>query len=71
MPNKNHVNSTGMEVFMNGTSMFGVVTENLLNMSPEWKEALHSDLQDAIKRGVVQPLECTVFPRQQAELAFR
>jgi hypothetical protein len=68
---KNDVNYTGMEVFMNGTAMFGVVTKNLLNMPPEWKEALHMGLQDAIKRGVVQPLECAVFPRQHAQLAFR
>jgi hypothetical protein len=68
---KNHVNYTGMEVFMNGSAMFGVVTKSLLNMPPEWKEALHLGLQDAIKRGVVRPLECAVFPRQQAQLAFR
>lgn len=60
-----------MGVFMNGISLCGVVTKNLLNMPSDWKEALHSDLQDAIKRGVVQPLECAVFPRQQAQLAFR
>jgi len=65
------VNYTGMGVFMNGISMFGVVTKNLLNMPPDWKEALHSNIQDAIERGVVQPLECAVFPRQQAQLAFR
>jgi len=56
---------------MNGISMFGVVTKNLLNMSPDWKETLLSDLQDTIERGVVQPLECAVFLREQAQLAFR
>jgi hypothetical protein len=60
-----------MGVFLKDTAMFGVITKSLCNMPPEWMEALHLGLQDAIKRGVVQPLECVVFPRQQAQLAIR
>jgi hypothetical protein len=60
-----------MEDFLKDTVVFGVVTNNLFNMPSEWKEALHIGVQDAIIRGVVQPLECTVFSRKQLELAFR
>ncbi|PNF26652.1 hypothetical protein B7P43_G06818 [Cryptotermes secundus] len=40
-------------------------------MPSEWKEALHFGVQDAVMRGIVQPLECAVFPRKQSQLAFR
>jgi hypothetical protein len=60
-----------MDSFLKDITVFGVVTNNLFNMPSEWKEALHFGVQDAIKRGVVQPLECTVFPRKQLQLAFR
>jgi hypothetical protein len=71
MLNSNYVHITGMDIFLKDTAFFGVLTNSLFSMSPEWKEALHLGIQDGIKRGVVQPLEFTVFPRQQAQLAFR
>jgi hypothetical protein len=60
-----------MEVFLRDTAIFGVVTNRLFNMPSEWKEALHFAVQDGIERGVVQPFKCAVFPRQQAQIAFR
>jgi hypothetical protein len=60
-----------MEYFLKDIAIFGVVTNNLFNMPSEWKEELYFGVQDAIKRGVVQPLECTVFPRKDLQLAFR
>jgi hypothetical protein len=69
--NLNHVHMTGMEAFLKDVTVFGVVTSNLFNMPSEWKEALHFGVQDAVMRGVVQPLECAVFPRKQSQLAFR
>jgi hypothetical protein len=69
--NLNRVHITGMEAFLKDIVVFGVVTNNLFNMPSEWKEALHFGVQDAIKRGAVQPLECAVFPRQESQLAFR
>jgi hypothetical protein len=68
---ENHTFVTGMEVFLKDTAVCGVVANSLLNMPSEWKQALHSAVQDGIERGVVQPLKCVVFPRQQAQLAFR
>jgi hypothetical protein len=69
--NLNHVHITGMEAFLKDIVVFGVVTNNLFNMPSEWKKALQCGVQDAIVRGVVQPLECAVFPRKQSQLAFR
>ncbi|XP_033608867.1 fatty acid synthase [Cryptotermes secundus] len=63
--------SMGMEAFLKDITVFGVVTNNLFNMPSEWKEALHFGVQDAVMRGIVQPLECAVFPRKQSQLAFR
>jgi hypothetical protein len=61
----------GMEVFLQGMSLHGVMLDQVFYGPPEMKKTLHDTLAQGIAAGVVQPLPRTVFPHTEVEQAFR
>ena len=61
----------GMRIFLKNASFHGVVLEQLLKPdSKEWSEVWRL-MEDGIHKGVVKPLQSTVFDMMEQEAAFR
>lgn len=61
----------GMAVFLKNVTFHGILLDMLFNeASTSWREVA-ALLQGGIQDGVVQPLQCTVFPKARVEDAFR
>lgn len=62
---------TGMAIFLKNVTFHGILLDSLFEeASANWQEVA-ALLQAGIRAGVVQPLQCTVFPKDQVEDAFR
>lgn len=60
-----------MAVFLKNVTFHGILLDMLFNeASTSWREVA-ALLQGGIQDGVVQPLQCTVFPKARVEDAFR
>ncbi|XP_070380711.1 fatty acid synthase-like [Dermacentor albipictus] len=67
-------NNLGMSVFLQDTNFHGVMLDSLLlhnTTAMAHKRRLRQLIIDGIKSGVVQPLDVTVFTREDSEQAFR
>ncbi|XP_039082547.1 fatty acid synthase [Hyaena hyaena] len=61
----------GMAVFLKNVTFHGILLDSLLDeVNARWQEVA-ALLKAGIRDGVVQPLKCTVFPKDQVEDAFR
>lgn len=64
----------GMSVFLKNITFHGILLDAILDSSmanrDDWVECV-SLLQAGIKRGVVKPLNYTIFPSNKADNAFR
>ncbi|KAM4664019.1 fatty acid synthase [Discoglossus pictus] len=61
----------GMALFLKNVAFHGILLDALFEEgNREWEEVSNL-LQNGIKEGVVKPLKCTVFSRQEVEPAFR
>ena len=61
---------TGMRMFLQETSFYGVTLNTVFSESFELK-VLHGIMTEGIVSGVVRPLNRTVFPNMEVEQAFR
>ncbi|XP_054923972.2 fatty acid synthase-like [Dermacentor andersoni] len=67
-------NNLGMSVFLQDINFHGVMLDSLLlhnTAAMAHKRRLRELLDEGIKSGVVQPLDVTVFTREDSEQAFR
>lgn len=67
-------NNLGMSVFLQDTNFHGVMLDSLLlhnTAAMAHKRRLRELIDEGIKSGVVQPLDATVFTREDSEQAFR
>ncbi|XP_036124153.1 fatty acid synthase [Molossus molossus] len=61
----------GMAVFLKNVTFHGILLDSLFEeSSTDWREVA-ALLQAGVQAGVVRPLQCTVFPKDQVENAFR
>ncbi|KAM5216963.1 fatty acid synthase [Hipposideros larvatus] len=61
----------GMAIFLKNVTFHGILLDALFDEpSADWQEVAKL-LQAGIRDGVVQPLNCTVFPKDRVEDAFR
>lgn len=61
----------GMAIFLRNVTFHGILLDALFEeASADWR-AVAGLLRAGIRDGVVQPLRCTVFPKDQVEGAFR
>ncbi|XP_016070948.1 PREDICTED: fatty acid synthase [Miniopterus natalensis] len=67
---KNH--PLGMAIFLKNVTFHGILLDSLFEeaSATHWQEVAEL-LRTGIQEGVVQPLKCTVFPKDQVEDAFR
>lgn len=64
-------NPLGMAVFLKNVTFHGILLDALFDeASTNWQEVA-ALLRAGIRDGVVQPLNCTVFPKDRVEDAFR
>lgn len=60
-----------MAIFLRNVTFHGILLDALFEeASADWR-AVAELLRAGIRDGVVQPLRCTVFPKDQVEGAFR
>lgn len=62
----------GMAIFLKNVTFHGILLDSLFEeaSATHWQEVAEL-LRTGIQEGVVQPLKCTVFPKDQVEDAFR
>ncbi|OCT62677.1 fatty acid synthase [Xenopus laevis] len=61
----------GMALFLKNVSFHGILLDALFeDQNKEWED-VSALLKEGIKEGVVKPLKCTVFERDDVEPAFR
>ncbi|XP_063988124.1 fatty acid synthase-like isoform X2 [Diachasmimorpha longicaudata] len=68
MANNSHL---GMKAFMKGISFHGVFLDRLFDAVEQKRKELHKLMQRALDNGAIKPLNCTIFPKDQIEPAFR
>jgi fatty acid synthase, animal type len=61
----------GMRHFLKGITLHGIQLDSVMKHKPTVSREIHRLLTDGIERGVVQPLDRTIFARDQIEDAFR
>uniref|UniRef100_F1N647 Fatty acid synthase n=1 Tax=Bos taurus TaxID=9913 RepID=F1N647_BOVIN len=66
---KNH--PLGMAIFLKNVTFHGILLDSLFEENNTMWQEVSTLLKAGIREGVVQPLKRTVFPRTQAEDAFR
>lgn len=64
-------NPLGMAVFLKNVTFHGILLDALFDEANDGWQEVASLLRTGIQSGVVQPLKCTVFPKDQVEDAFR
>ena len=62
---------TGMRMFLQETSFYGVTLDKVFSESVELQKILYGIMTEGIVSGVVRPLNRTVFPNMEVEQAFR
>nr|QCW07585.1 fatty acid synthase 5 [Blattella germanica] len=60
-----------MGIFLNCVEFNAISEKNIFELSSESKKSLHLGVQNKIERGVVKPLQCSVFNKEQSQLALR
>lgn len=60
-----------MAVFLKNVTFHGILLDALFEEANNLWQEVASLLRTGIQSGVVQPLKCTVFPKDQVEDAFR
>lgn len=61
----------GMAIFLKNVTFHGILLDALFDEpNADWQEVAKL-LQAGIRDGVVQPLNCTMFPKERVEDAFR
>ncbi|XP_066443807.1 fatty acid synthase isoform X2 [Eleutherodactylus coqui] len=61
----------GMAIFLKSVAFHGILLDGLFEEgNKEWEE-VYDLLQSGIRDGVVKPLKCTIFTRDEVEPAFR
>lgn len=65
-------NSLGMGIFLKNTTFHGILLDSLFDdpNNDEWQH-VYRLVDDGIKKGIVQPLQSTVFRVNEVEQAFR
>lgn len=61
----------GMAVFLKNVTFHGILLDSLMEEANKDWQAVAELVQTGIRDGVVQPLKCTVFPKDHVEDAFR
>uniref|UniRef100_A0ABI7YC33 Fatty acid synthase n=1 Tax=Felis catus TaxID=9685 RepID=A0ABI7YC33_FELCA len=61
----------GMAVFLKNVTFHGVLLDSLMDEGGNSWQEVAALLKAGIRDGVVQPLKCTVFPKDRVEDAFR
>ncbi|XP_075418526.1 fatty acid synthase isoform X2 [Tenrec ecaudatus] len=61
----------GMAIFLKNVSFHGILLDALMETTSTGWQEVAALLRAGIRDGVVRPLKCTVFPKDQVEDAFR